>query len=151
MYDFKIYYNKIYDLMYKNGRSINNMRIYEPFGYSYRTGIEFYHYIEPDLWFKMLKRVDGLNSSSLYSKESTYGYLNNIQKPIDLSWKEFVVILLNFVQEPQISEYIRQIKVFVEWFRKNENLKDILDEDELQLEVKGQTGSYRMIARSIIK
>lgn len=144
-------YNRVYDLMYQHGRSINDMRVCEPFGYEARAGIQYYQEIEPETWARMVDRVDGLNTGSIYGKESLYGYQNKLPKPDNMTWKEYSYTLLNSMPEPVRSHYERRINVFVKWFQKNLHWDDLKEEDDIKKELAKKGGSWRMIARTLIK
>lgn len=146
-------YNKVYDLMYRHGRSIYDMRVCEPFGFEARKGIKYYQEIEPDTWDKMVLRTDGLNTGSIYGTEySVYGYLNKIELPSQYkTWKEYVQFLLSTLPSHIKAHYERRINVFVEWFKKNLGWKDLKDIDEIKKESNKKGGSWRMVAKAIIK
>lgn len=143
-------YNKAYDLMYMNGASIHDMRICEPYGLEARKGIRHYHVIEPEMWFKMIGRVDGLNTGSIYGAENLFAW-QNTEKPENHTWKSYTEYLLNSMPEPIRDHYLRRINIFVEWFKKNEGWSDLKDEDDPKLEAKRLGGSWRMVAKTILK
>ena len=45
-------YNKIYDYMYKTGRSVHDMRICQPYGDDQRKGLDLFQECEPETWFE---------------------------------------------------------------------------------------------------
>ncbi len=143
-------YNHAYDLMYMNGASVHDMRICEPYGLEARKGIQHYHIIEPETWFKMVKRVDGLNTGSIYGIETLFAW-QKMELPAGHTWKSYTQYLLNSLPEPIRDHYLRRINIFVEWFRKNEGWNDLKDEDDPKLEAKRLGGSWRMVARAILK
>ncbi|MGL6024108.1 MAG: phosphoadenosine phosphosulfate reductase family protein, partial [Cetobacterium sp.] len=54
-------YNPIYDMMYKAGLSISQMRVDEPFGSEAKAGLNLFKVIEPNTWCKVVNRVSGAN------------------------------------------------------------------------------------------
>ena len=53
-------YNPLYDLMYRAGVPLRNMRVCEPFGPEQRKGLWLYHVLEPETWARMCERVSFL-------------------------------------------------------------------------------------------
>lgn len=49
-------YNPLYDLMYRAGVPLRNMRVCEPFGPEQRKGLWLYHVLEPETWGRMCER-----------------------------------------------------------------------------------------------
>ncbi len=60
----------LYDLMYRAGVPLRNMRVCEPFGPEQRKGLWLYHVLEPETWARMCERVSGAASGALYANES---------------------------------------------------------------------------------
>lgn len=50
-------HNPLYDLMYRAGVPLRNMRVCEPFGPEQRRGLWLYHVLEPETWARMCARV----------------------------------------------------------------------------------------------
>ncbi|HAE8220633.1 TPA_asm: DUF3440 domain-containing protein, partial [Salmonella enterica subsp. houtenae serovar 50:z4,z23:-] len=77
LYDWKardiwIYHARtgLYDLMYRAGVPLRNMRVCEPFGPEQRRGLWLYHVLEPETWARMCARVSGAASGAIYANES---------------------------------------------------------------------------------
>lgn len=89
-------YNKLYDIMHRAGLTIHQMRICQPYGDDQRRGLWLFHLIEPETWARIVARVNGANSGSLYVGESgnISGY-RRISKPDGHTWKSFATLLLN--------------------------------------------------------
>ena len=62
-------YNQLYDYMHKAGLTIHQQRICQPYGDDQRRGLWLFHLIEPGTWSKVVARVNGANSGSLYIQE----------------------------------------------------------------------------------
>ena len=54
-------YNKIYDLYYQAGLTIDQMRVASPFHQSGQDNLKLYKTIDPNSWGKMVGRVNGVN------------------------------------------------------------------------------------------
>ncbi len=129
-YDLK--YNKIYDLLYKNGVSIHEQRICQPYGHDQRVSLDQWAVLEPETWHKIVNRVSGANFGNIYCKSSLLGH-NATEKPEFMSWEEYTVFLLESMgmySEELMQHYIRKIKLFLAYYREKENiqLSDIQDE-----------------------
>ncbi|EEW8994761.1 phosphoadenosine phosphosulfate reductase family protein, partial [Escherichia coli] len=76
-------YNPLYDLMYRAGVPLRNMRVCEPFGPEQRKGLWLYHVLEPETWARMCERVSGAASGALYANESGayFALRKRISKP----------------------------------------------------------------------
>ena len=62
--DFK--FNYIYELMYKNGLSIYEQRLCQPYGDDQRNGLNQFKALEYDTWSKVLNRVNILQNDSTW-------------------------------------------------------------------------------------
>lgn len=151
-------YNKLYDYMFQAGLSIHQMRICEPFGDEQRQGLWLFHIVEPETWNKLLGRVNGVNTASIYTGEK--GFLGDVRisKPENLTWKQFANHLLASMPTPTSDHYKNKISVWLQWYRKHGALKyglavgssDVFDELE------GDTGSddkpsWRRVCKMLLK
>jgi predicted phosphoadenosine phosphosulfate sulfurtransferase len=59
-------YNKLYNLMHWQGRSLHQQRICQPYGDDQKQGLDLFHECEPKTWNKVVERVAGANMGSLY-------------------------------------------------------------------------------------
>lgn len=112
-------HNEIYDLMHKAGLSLHQQRLCQPYGDDQRKGLWLFHVLEPDIWPKIVARVNGANSGARYARESG-NILGNIKiaKPEGHSWESFAMLLLESLP-PKIQEhYKNKIAVFIRWFEK---------------------------------
>jgi predicted phosphoadenosine phosphosulfate sulfurtransferase len=87
-------HNPIYDLMNKAGVPLSQQRLCQPYGHDQRKGLWLYHILEPQTWYKLLCRVNGVNSGALYIQESgnITGY-NKIYKPEGHTWESFTKLI----------------------------------------------------------
>lgn len=112
-------YNRLYDLMYQAGVATRYMRICEPFGPEQRQGLWLYHVIEPERWAVMCERVSGVSSGGIYAGQDNlfYGH-RKLTKPSHLSWREYVLFLLDSMPEQSADHYRNKIAVYLRWFEK---------------------------------
>lgn len=148
-------FNQIYELMYKNGLSIHEQRLCQPYGDDQRNGLDQFRSLEPETWEKVLNRVHGVNFGNIYCRSSLLGNIKS-EKPVDMSWQQYTVFLLESLAlyAPELRDhYVKKIHTFMEWYEKNEgvSLSDIVDEGDRKLESAKKIASWRRIARAIEK
>ncbi len=145
-------YNQLYELMNKAGLSIHQQRICQPYGDDQRRGLWLFHIIEPETWAKVVARVNGANSGSLYVNESgsITGY-NKIEKPKNHTWKSFAMLFLNSVPTQTKEHYLNKIYTFCEWWEKRGYETGIPDEAPYLLESKKLVPSWRRVCKSLLR
>ena len=151
--DFK--FNYIYELMYKNGLSINEQRLCQPYGDDQRNGLNQFKALEYDTWSKVLNRVNGVNFGNIYCKTTALGNIKSC-KPFFMDWQEYTVFLLESIgiyNRDLMLHYYRKIKKFMIWYKckYGVELKDIPDAADCKLESQKKAISWRRIARAIEK
>lgn len=152
-YDLK--FNEIYELMYKNGLSIYEQRLCQPYGDDQRNGLDQFKALEPETWEKVLHRVNGVNFGNIYARTSLLGNIKS-EKPDNISWEQYAVYLLESIRiyAPELEDhYYRKIKTFMSWYEDKENItvEKIPDETDKKLESSKKATSWRRIARAIEK
>ncbi len=75
-YKFDWDYNKIYDLYYLAGLTIDQMRVASPFHLSGQESLKLYKVIDPNNWGKMVGRVNGCNFGGIYGGTTAMGWRN---------------------------------------------------------------------------
>lgn len=150
-------YNEIYELMYKNGLSIHEQRLCQPYGDDQRNGLDQFKALEPETWEKVLARVNGVNFGNIYARTSLLGNLTS-EKPEHLTWEQYAVYLLESIglYAPELEDhYYKKIKTFMGWWEKERGVTvdQITDYGESKLEAAGpdRIPSWRRIARAIEK
>lgn len=144
-------YNKIYDKMQMAGVKISQQRLCQPYGDDQRQGLWLYHILEPQTWFKLISRVNGANSGSLYIQENgnMTGY-NKITKPDGHTWKSFTNLLLRTMPGKTRNHYrIRFEKFIAGWKRRG--YETIPDEAPLDLENKQWAPSWRRMSKALLR
>lgn len=63
-------HNPLYDVMYRAGLTVHQMRICQPYGDDQRRGLWLFHLIEPETWARVVARVNGANSGALYIQDT---------------------------------------------------------------------------------
>lgn len=166
-------YNKIYDMMYKFGRSIHDMRICQPYGDDQREGLDLFHKCEPETWFRVVQRVSGANFGAKYKGKKILGNYD-VNLPEGHTWKSYAKMLLQTMPPYLKDHYIKKINVFLKWHardrgqdiehmhKKSEDEEyddmglfipepEIPDEADKKKEAKKKAPSWRRIAKCIMK
>ena len=117
-------YNRLYDLFYKAGLTVHEMRVASPFNDSATGDLRLYKAIDPDTWGKMVGRVNGVNMTALYGGTTTMGW-RDIKKPAHFTWKEYCFFLLNTLPDDLRQHYMDKLKVSIKfWHDKGGALDD---------------------------
>lgn len=145
-------YNKLYDLMYKAGLTISQMRICQPYGDDQRRGLWLFHLIEPETWARVVARVNGANGGALYVNESgnATGY-RKISKPEGHTWKSFGKLLLSSMPAKSQVHYDAKISVFIKWWVDRGYPDGIPDEAPYEMESNKLAPSWRRICKSLLR
>lgn len=147
-------FNWIYELMYKNGLSIHEQRLCQPYGDDQRNGLDQFRALEPETWEKVLNRVHGVNYGNIYCRTALLGNIKS-EKPDGMTWEQYSVFLLESLglYAPELRDhYYRKIKTFLKWYeKKGITVADIKDEEEKKLESAKKVASWRRVARAIEK
>lgn len=144
-------HNVVYDKMHMAGVPLADQRLCQPFGDDQRKGLWLYHILEPETWFKLVARVNGANSGSLYIQESgnVNGY-NKVTLPPGHTWESFTNMLLKTLPPKTRDHYAERFKKFVVgWHRRGYDV--IPDEAPPQLESKQWAPSWRRMAKCILR
>ena len=145
-------YNRLYDLMYQAGLSINQMRICQPYGDDQRKGLWLFHLIEPGTWARVIARVNGANSGALYVNET--GNINGyrrVSKPEGHTWESFANLLVNSMPAATREHYANKILVFRKWWMDRGYPGGIPDEAPYELENARKVPSWRRIVKSLLR
>jgi predicted phosphoadenosine phosphosulfate sulfurtransferase len=111
-------YNKVYDLYYQAGLSIDQMRVASPFHQSGQENLKLYKVIDPNTWGKMVGRVNGVNFTGIYGGTTAMGW-KSIIKPSHFTWKQYAEFLLSTLPEGTKKKFEHQIERFrIQWAEK---------------------------------
>lgn len=104
-------YNKLYDIFWKAGLSIAQMRVASPFMSESKSSLNLYRVIDSGIWSTLCARVHGANFVATYGKAINY---NSFSLPKGHTWKSFTKFLLDTLPK-EVSEnfkmrFIQSIK-----------------------------------------
>lgn len=134
-------YNELYDIFWKAGLSIAQMRVASPFMSESKSSLNLYRVIDPHVWSTLCARVHGANFIATYGKQISY---SSFKLPPNHTWKSFTKFLLDTLPK-EVSEnfkmrFIQSIKY---WGRVGRGLPDEVIEDlaknNIEFEINGNT------------
>jgi len=139
-------YNPIYDLYYRAGMKLNDMRVASPFLSEGISSLKYYQVLEPNTWAKMLGRVNGVNFSGIYGGTTAMGW-KNIKLPPNMTWQSYLKFLLSTLPKQTREDYEKIFKTSFEFWRDKGGVLDDQTIQELKdagikIEVGGKT-NYR--------
>ena len=144
-------YNRVYDMMTRAGVKFGDQRLCQPYGDDQKKGLWLYHILEPNIWYKLINRVSGVNSGALYIKER--GAINGntyIDKPENHTWETYTNFLLKSLPKKTQQNYKERFEKFIAgWIQRG--YKSIPDEAPHSLEVKCWAPSWKRMARCILR
>ena len=144
-------HNRVYDKMMMAGVKISQQRLCQPYGDDQRRGLWLYHILEPDTWYKLILRVNGVNSGTLYIQENgnMTGY-NKITKPEGHTWQTFCNLLLSTMPKKTSDHYRERFVKFIKGWQDRGYLV-IPDEAPEDLESKCWVPSWRRMCKVILR
>jgi len=144
-------HNRVYDKMLMAGVKISQQRLCQPYGDDQRRGLWLYHILEPETWYKLIARVNGVNSGSLYVQENgnISGY-NKITKPDGHTWESFCNLLLSTMPGKTQSHYKERFRKFIKGWQDRGYL-NIPDEAPEDLESKCWVPSWRRMCKVMLR
>lgn len=109
-------YNRLYDLYYQAGLSIDKMRVASPFIGAGQETLKMYRVIEPNTWAKLLGRVNGVNFTGIYGGTVAMGW-RNISLPKGHTWESYMYFLLDTLQPEIRASYLDKLTTSIKFWR----------------------------------
>lgn len=97
-------YNKLYDLFYQAGLSLEQMRVASPFNDAGIHTLKLYKVIDPKNWARLVGRVNGASFAGLYGGTTAMGW-KSITKPKGHTWKSYCYFLLSTMDDKTRAHY----------------------------------------------
>ncbi|WP_374008253.1 DUF3440 domain-containing protein [Delftia lacustris] len=146
-------YNRLYDQMHLAGLPFSQMRICQPYGDDQRKGLDLFHQLEPQTWFRVVQRVAGANYAARYSRQRLLGYRGGLGLPPTFStWKQYSQFLLRSMPTELQLVYMRRIRSFIRWWEVHDYPLAIWpDAGVPALENRKAQPSWRRVALSLLK
>lgn len=145
-------YNRLYDLYYKAGVPLEKQRVASPFISAAQESLALYRVIDPDMWGKMVCRVNGVNFTGIYGHSSAVARYK-ASLPEGHTWESYMYFLLSTLPERTRRNYLRKLEVSVNfWRNKGGCLADRTIEKLRKMGVKlevGESSNYRTTKKPV--
>jgi len=131
-YLFDYPYNRLYDMFYRAGLKPEMMRVASPFNDSAKESLNLYRVIDPEIWAKLVGRVQGANFGAIYGKTKAMGY-RNLTLPEGHTWKSYTMFLLDTLPARIRNNYCRIFQTSLDFWHKTgggleeETIQELLD------------------------
>ena len=133
-------YNTLYDLFWKAGLNVDQMRVASPFNDCAIESLKLYKVIDPKNWAKMIGRTNGVNFSGIYGGTTAMGW-KSIKLPKGHTWKTYMEFLLSTLPESAAENYRKKLEFSQKFWRdKGGCLSDDVQEKLTSLGVSFQVG-----------
>lgn len=126
-------YNKLYDLYYQAGLSIDQMRVASPFNDCAADTLNLYKAIDPNTWGKMVGRVNGVNFAGIYGGTTAMGW-KSITKPKHFTWKQYCYFLLDTLDDKTRQHYLDKLNTSIKFWKEKGGALTEETIDELEAE-----------------
>ncbi len=115
---FEFEYNKIYDLFYKAGLTIHQMRVASPYHESAKESLNLYRVLDPKTWVRVVARVQGANFGAIYGNTKVLGS-RRFELPPGHTWRSYVKFLLATLPDEVRENYITKFKTSIRFWWKH--------------------------------
>ncbi|MDR2621632.1 MAG: DUF3440 domain-containing protein [Dysgonamonadaceae bacterium] len=109
-------YNRLYDLYHRAGVPLDKQRVASPFISEAQDSLSLYRAIDPDMWGKMICRVNGVNFTALYGNTSAVARYK-IALPKGHTWESYMHFLLSTLPEETRLNYLKKLSVSINFWR----------------------------------
>lgn len=135
-------YNKLYDIFYQAGLTIDQMRVASPFHQCGQENLKLFRVIEPRTWGKMVSRVNGVNFTGIYGGTTAMGW-KKIKKPKHYTWEQYAKFLIETLPKDAKERILYNIeRINLTWetkgYGRNPEVIAQMEAEGLELEHTGQ-------------
>lgn len=145
-------YNKLYDIYYQAGLTIDQMRVASPFLSTAQDSLKLYMIIEPRTWGKLIGRVNGVNFTGIYGGTTAMGW-REIKLPKGHTWKSYMEFLLSTLPEHSAMNYKKKLQTSIEFWKNKGGVLSVeliekLKSMDIPINVKEST-NYKTIKKPV--
>lgn len=145
-------YNHLYDLFYQAGVPLEMQRVASPFISQAIASLKLYRAIDPDMWGKMIGRVNGVGFAGLYGGTSALGW-QSVKLPQGMTWKSYMEFLLGTLPEKTREGYLQKLSVSIKFWREKggclaEGTIEKLKQAGIPIRVEGRT-NYKTVKKPV--
>ncbi len=117
-------YNRLYDLYYMAGLKVSQMRVASPFNDYSKDSLNLYRVLDPEIWAKLVGRVQGANFACIYGRTKAMGY-RNISLPEGHTWESYTRFLLDTLPIRLKNNYVKKFNASIKfWHEKGGGLEE---------------------------
>ena len=109
--------NHLSDLYYQAGVPLEKQRVASPFLSEARSSLSLYRVIDPDMWGRMVNRVNGVNFTAIYATTSAVGWRQQVTLPKGYTWEKYMRFLLDTLPESTRRNYQNKLAVSIQFWR----------------------------------
>ena len=91
------------------------MRVASPFNDQAKESLNLYRVLDPDMWTRLVGRVNGANFAAIYGKTKAMGY-RNLALPEGHTWESYTKFLLATLPPRIRSNYIKKFKTSMKFW-----------------------------------
>ncbi len=123
-YLFNYDYNRLYDLYYMAGLKASQMRVASPFNDYSKDSLNLYRVLDPEIWAKLVGRVQGANFACIYARSKAMGY-RSITLPEGHTWESYTRFLLDTLPVRLRNNYVKKFNTSIKfWHEKGGGLEE---------------------------
>ncbi len=108
-------YNPLYDMYFKAGLRPDQMRVASPFNDYAKESLNLYRVIDPEIWARLVGRVNGANFAAIYGKTKALGY-RELTLPEGHTWESYTKFLLDTLPHRVRQNYIKKFNTSMEFW-----------------------------------
>lgn len=116
-FQFNYEYNRLYDLYYMAGLKASQMRVASPFNDYSKDSLNLYRVIDPEIWTRLVGRVQGANFAAIYGRTKAMGY-RSISLPEGHTWESYTRFLLDTLPKRLRNNYAKKFNSSMEFWHK---------------------------------
>lgn len=108
-------YNRLYDLYYKAGLTLDQMRVASPFNDYAKDSLNLYRVLDPEMWAKLVGRVRGANFGAIYGKSKALAY-KKLVLPEGHTWQSYTKFLLDTLPTRMRNNYEKKFQTSIDFW-----------------------------------
>lgn len=108
-------YNELYDMYYKAGLTLDQMRVASPFNDYAKDSLNIYRILDPKMWAKLVGRVQGANFGAIYGRTKMLAY-KKLVLPEGHTWQSYTKFLLDTLPARVRNNYVKKFNTSMDFW-----------------------------------
>ncbi len=108
-------YNELYDLYYRAGVTLDQMRVASPFNDYSKDSLNLYRVLDPEMWTKLVGRVRGANFGAIYGRSKALAY-KKLVLPDGHTWQSYTKFLLDTLPARTRNNYLKKFQTSIDFW-----------------------------------